>query len=97
MQTHVARLVDTVHVTEAGSDREVRADGRQRVVDSQDVLGLSVESGVVDRLVVDTVLLATSDANFLEICQSRSLPISDPKEYVPSRAIASWERPAAGT
>jgi hypothetical protein len=41
----VARLVDTVHVTESGSDAEVWGYGRKRLVD---VFGLSVEGVVVN-------------------------------------------------
>jgi hypothetical protein len=44
----VARLVDTVHVTESGSDAEVWGYGRKRLVDLVDVFGLSVEGVVVN-------------------------------------------------
>lgn len=61
LELDVSGLVDTVDVTEAGSDGEVRGDGGESLVDLVDVLGLGVEGVVVDILVVDTVLLATSD------------------------------------
>lgn len=65
VQADVARLVDAVHVTEAGSNGEVGADGAEGVVDGQDILGLCVERVVVDVLVVDAVLLTTGDTDFL--------------------------------
>jgi hypothetical protein len=65
VQLDVARLVDTVDVAEASSDGEVRGDGLEGLVDVPDILGLGVERGVVDGLVVDTVLLTTGDADLL--------------------------------
>lgn len=65
VQTDVAGLVDTVHITETSGNGEVGADGGESVVDGQDVLGLSVQGVVVNVLVVDTVLLTTSDTDFL--------------------------------
>ena len=65
VQTDIARLVDTVYITETSGDGEVRADGGKSVVNSQDILGLSVEGVVVNVLVVDTILLTTSDTDFL--------------------------------
>lgn len=66
VQADVAGLVDTVHVTETGGDGEVGADGGEGLVDGEDILGLGVEGVVVDILVVDTVLLTTSDTDFLQ-------------------------------
>lgn len=65
VQADISGLVDTVDVAESSGNREVGADGRQGVVDGQDVLGLGVEGVVVDILVVDTVLLTTSDTDLL--------------------------------
>jgi len=65
VELDVTRLVDTVAVTEAGGNGEVRADGGEGVADGKDVLGLSVEGVVVNRLVVDTVLLTTGDTDLL--------------------------------
>lgn len=59
----VARLVDTVDIAEGSSDGEHGRDGREGAVDVPNVLGLSVERVVVNRLVVDTVLLTTGDTN----------------------------------
>lgn len=59
----VARLVDTVDVTEASGDGEVGGDGVEGLVDLVDVLGLGVEGVVVNGLVVNTVLLATGDTD----------------------------------
>jgi hypothetical protein len=65
VQFDVARLVDTMDVSEACGDREVRANLRQRGPDVIDVFGLCVEGVVVDVFVVDAVLLTASDSNFL--------------------------------
>lgn len=65
MEPDVAGLVDTVDVTEASGNGEVRADGGEGVLDGQDVLGLGVEGVVVNILVVDTVLLTTGDTDLL--------------------------------
>jgi hypothetical protein len=65
VKTDISRLVDTVDVSETGGDREIRADGRQTVVDVEDVLWLGVKRVVVNILVVDTIFLTTSDTNFL--------------------------------
>lgn len=59
----VARLVNTVDISESSSDTEARADGAQGCVDIPDVLRLSVKLGVVDTRVIDTILLTTSDAD----------------------------------
>ena len=55
VQLDVTRLVDAVDIAEASGDGEVGGDGGQGVVDGEDILGLSVERGVVDVLVVDTI------------------------------------------
>lgn len=60
----VSGLVNTVDVTKTGSDREVGRDGVKGRVDIPDVLGLGVERVVVDRGVVNTVLLTTGDTDF---------------------------------
>ena len=43
VELDVARLVDTVDVTEAGSDGEVWGNWGESLVDGKDVLGLGVE------------------------------------------------------
>ena len=67
VKLHVARLVDSVDVAEACSNREVRTDWLQGLVDVIDVFWLCVEGCVVYALIVDAVFLATSDADFLWI------------------------------
>lgn len=52
-----------VDVTEASSNAEVGGDGAELAVDIPDVLGLGVQSCVVDTLVVHTVLLTTGDTD----------------------------------
>lgn len=63
VQLDVAGLVHAVNVTEASGNGEVRGDGGESVVNVEDILRLSVEGVVVNILVVDTILLATSDTN----------------------------------
>ena len=63
VELDVTGLVDTVDVTESSGDREVGGDGRKGSVDIVDVLGLSVETSVVDTSVVNTVLLTTGDTD----------------------------------
>jgi hypothetical protein len=59
----ISRLVNTVDVAESGSDTKVGANGMQGIVDLPNVLRLSVELGIVDFSVIDTVLLTTSNAD----------------------------------
>jgi hypothetical protein len=54
-----------VDITETSGNGEVGGDGGEGLVDGQDVLGLGVQGVVVDVLVVDTVLLTTSDTDLL--------------------------------
>jgi hypothetical protein len=61
----VAGLVDTVDVTEASSDAEIRGDLGQGGPDVVNVFWLGIERVVVDVFIVNTVFFATSDANFL--------------------------------
>lgn len=93
VKSDVAGLVDTVDVAEASGNGEVRADGGKSVVDIEDVLGLGVEGVVVNVLVVDTVLLATGDADFLsftlELLTMTAEQEEQDKTNSPSRATAS--------
>jgi hypothetical protein len=61
----ITRLVDAMDVAKASSDAEVRRDLGEGGPDIVDVFGLRIERVVVDVLVVDTILFATSNANFL--------------------------------
>lgn len=75
VQADVAGLVDSVNVTEASGNREVRADAGKGIVDGEDVLGLSVQRVVVDALVVDAVFLTTGDTDFLrELASCQFIP-----------------------
>ena len=69
MQLDIAWFVHTMHITKTGSDGEVRADLGERGPDVVDIFWLSIEGVVVDILVVDTVLLASSNSDFLDIDQ----------------------------
>jgi len=82
VETDVAGLVDTVDVTETSGNGEVRADGGEGVADGKNVLGLGVKGVVVDILVVDTVLLTTSDTDFLRAVsiQIHEMSNSDSRE-----------------
>lgn len=86
VQTDIAGLVDTVDVTETSGNGEVGADGGESLVNGQDILGLGVQRVVVNALVVDTILLTTSDTDFL---QSQLPGASIGRRDLPSRATAS--------
>jgi hypothetical protein len=64
LELDVAGLVDTVDVTETSGDGEEGRDLGESLEDLVDVLGLGVERVVVNVLVVDTILLTTSDTDF---------------------------------
>jgi hypothetical protein len=70
VQLDVTWLVDTVDVTETSGDGEVWGNWGESVVDSKDILWLSVKGVVVNILVVDTILLTTSDTDLLGESQS---------------------------
>ena len=63
LELDVSGLVDTVNVSERGGDREVGRDRGEGLVDLVDVRGLGVEGRVVDRRVVDSVLLSAGDSD----------------------------------
>lgn len=65
VQADVAGLVHTVDVTETSGNGEVGGDGSKSLLDGEDILGLGVQGVVVDVLVVDTILLTTSDTDLL--------------------------------
>lgn len=68
MKLDVTWLVNTVDVTETSGDGEVWGDRCESLVDGKDVFWLSVERVVVDAGIVNTILLTTSDTNFLFKC-----------------------------
>ena len=88
LQLDVTRLVYTMDVTETSGDGEVWGNWGEGIVDVEDVLGLCVKGVVVNILVVNTVLLASSDADFLEL-KSDLYDMIRISYYLPSRAIAS--------
>mmetsp|Transcript_16018 Transcript_16018/g.36590 ORF Transcript_16018/g.36590 Transcript_16018/m.36590 type:complete len:354 (+) Transcript_16018:1312-2373(+) len=62
-ELNISRLVHSVNVSEGGRDGEHGVgDGSQGLVDLPDLVRLRVEGGVVNILVVHTVLLTTSDS-----------------------------------
>jgi hypothetical protein len=60
----VSGLVDTVDVTESGSDGEVGGDRGQGLVDLEDLVRLRVQRVVVGTSVVDTILFTTGQTDF---------------------------------
>lgn len=63
VQLDVAWLVDPMDIAKTSGNREIRGYGIQSVVDVEDILGLCVKRCVVDILIIDSIFLATSDAN----------------------------------
>lgn len=90
VELDVAGLVDTVDITETSGNGEVRADGGESLVNGEDILGLGVQGVVVNVLVVDTILLTTSDTDFLRFVRPRPCHLQGKMHHSPSRATASW-------
>jgi hypothetical protein len=65
VELDISWFVDTMDVSKTGSDGEVWGDWRKSLVDGKDILWLSVKGVVVNILVVDTILLTTSDTDLL--------------------------------
>lgn len=61
----VTWLVNTMNVTETSGNREVWGDWGKSLVNSKDILWLSVKGVVVNILVVDPVLLTTGNTDLL--------------------------------
>jgi hypothetical protein len=61
----VSWLVYTVDVAETSSNGEVWRNWLKSLVNGKDILGLGVKGVVVNILVVDTILLSSSNTNFL--------------------------------
>lgn len=66
VELDVSWLVDTVDVSETSGDGEVWGDWGESLVDGENILWLGVEGVVINILVVDTILLATGDTDFLQ-------------------------------
>ena len=88
MEFDVARLVDTVNVTETSRNGEVRADLRKRAPDVVNIFGLSIKRVVVNIFIINTILFTACNTDFLlGKCQS---DVTDREALnLPSRAIAS--------
>ena len=67
MQFDVSWLVDSVDVSESGSNGEIWGDRNESSIDVVNVFWLSVEGVVVDIFVVDTIFFTASNANFLHL------------------------------
>jgi hypothetical protein len=57
LEFNVTGLVNTVDVTEAGGDGEVRPNFRKSLVHIPNVLWLSVQGGIINAAVVNTYLV----------------------------------------
>lgn len=57
LEFNVTGLVNTVDVTEAGGDGEVRSNFRKSLVHIPNVLWLSVQGGIINATVVNTYLV----------------------------------------
>ena len=66
MKLDIARFVNTVDVAKTGSNRKIRGDWGEGLVNREDIFGLGVEGVVVNRFVVNAILLATGDTNLLQ-------------------------------
>lgn len=64
LQLDITRLVHTVHIPECGSNREIRADLAQRIVDLINIATLGVKGSIVDTSVVNTVFFTASYTDF---------------------------------
>jgi hypothetical protein len=60
----ISWLVDTVDISESGSDGEHVTDLGESLVDRKDLFGAGVELFGVDIFVVDTILFSSSDTDF---------------------------------
>lgn len=69
MKLDVSWFVDAVDVSETGRDGEVGRNWGEGLVDGKDVLWLRVKGGVVNILIVNTILLTTCNADFLEFAR----------------------------
>ncbi len=87
VELDITGLVDTVNITETGSDREVWGDWGKSLVDCKNFLWLGVKRIVVNVFVVDTNLLTASDTDFLRTYQPGFR--TNWQENLPSRAIVS--------
>jgi hypothetical protein len=64
VQADVTRSIDTVNVTESSGNGEKISDLRESLVDIPDILRLGIQGSIVNVLVVNTILLSTSDTDF---------------------------------
>ena len=62
----ITGLVDAVDVSKTSSNGEVWGDRGERLVNGENIFRLGVEGVVINIFVVDTILLAASNADFLE-------------------------------
>jgi len=66
VKLNISWLVDTVNISEAGGYGEVWGDWRQGLVDIEDILRLRIKRVVIDILIVNTILFAASNTDFLK-------------------------------
>lgn len=63
LELDVSGLVDTVDVSESGSDAETRSDFAESGIDVEDVFRLGIKTGVVNAGVVYTIFLTSGDSD----------------------------------
>lgn len=63
LESDIARLVDTVDISESGGNGEHGSNFGELLVHSKDLFGAGVELFGIDSLVVDTILFSSGDSN----------------------------------
>jgi hypothetical protein len=66
VELDITWFVNTMNISETSSYGKVWRDWRKGLVDVENVLRLSIKGGVINILVVDAILLAAGDTNFLD-------------------------------
>jgi hypothetical protein len=65
VELDISGLVNTMDVSETSSNGEIRRDGGESLVNSKDILWLSVKRVIVNIFIVDTIFFTASDTNLL--------------------------------
>lgn len=65
MQADITGLVNSVNISEACSNREIRRNRAKRLIDVVNIFRLGIKGTVVDSSVIDTVLFSSGNTDFL--------------------------------
>lgn len=65
MQADITGLVNSVNISKACSNGEVRRNRAKRLVHVVDILRLGIKGTVVNSSVIDTILLSSGNTDFL--------------------------------